>query len=63
MKARLAAMLAAEQGVIERGLREVTRDPALVRAEIRAELLRAIIFIINKEQLCTSTHQLPSRPG
>jgi len=43
MREKLEIMLAEEQATIQVQLLQVTRDPPLVRAEIRAELLREIL--------------------
>lgn len=43
MREKLEIMLAEEQATIQVQLRQITRDPPLVRAEIRAELLREIL--------------------
>ena len=46
MKQILTDMLAEEQATIQVQLLQVTRDPPLVRAEIRAELLRELLAAI-----------------
>jgi len=43
---QLQAMLADEQRIIAEQLIQVTRDPQLVEAEIRARLLRQIIAML-----------------
>jgi len=43
MREKLEIMLAEEQDTIKVQLLQVTRDPPLVRAEIRAELLRELL--------------------
>lgn len=60
MKATLETMLAAEQRIIDRELKEITCDPPLVRAEIRAELLREILSKIDQQstkEVNHATHQ------
>jgi hypothetical protein len=46
MRQKLATMLAEEQQIIAHNLTQVTRDPELVEAEIRARLLRQIIKML-----------------
>jgi len=50
LRENLQSMLAEEQATIKAQLQQVTRDPPLVRAEIRAELLREIIQSITKKE-------------
>lgn len=48
MQEKLEAMLGDEQETIRAQLCQVTRDPPLVRAEIRAELLRELITHLSR---------------
>lgn len=50
LRDNLQSMLEDEQATIKAQLQHVTRDPPLVRAEIRAELLREIIQLTIKKE-------------
>jgi len=50
MREKLEIMLAEEQATIQVQLLQVTRDPPLVRAEIRAELLRELLTQLPKKR-------------
>lgn len=51
MREKLEIMLAEEQATIQLQLLQVTRDPTLVRAEIRAELLRELLTQLPEKRL------------
>jgi lysozyme family protein len=55
MREKLEAMLSTEQAIFAHGLSQVTRDPAMVRAEIRAELIRELLQVI-PDQSCRGPH-------
>jgi hypothetical protein len=62
LKKTLEAMLAAEQSTIKIQLRQVTRDPPLVRAEIRAELLRELLHKLPPDTAVDSIEKFRRRP-